>query len=69
MKIAPFERAATTKPRYLQPTGDEPLDENELAFLRALVPIIAAKIRDELIAEQNDVGERHHVPPAAKRAG
>jgi hypothetical protein len=37
---------------YQPPTGDEPLGAVELAFVRALVPVIAERIREELMNEQ-----------------
>ena len=33
---------------YEPPSGDEPIDDIERAFIRLLVPAIAARIREEL---------------------
>jgi hypothetical protein len=43
---------AATRPRYVPPAGDEPLDEIELALVRALVEIIAKDIRNEQAAAE-----------------
>jgi len=37
--------------RYRPPEGDEPLDAVELALVHALVPVLVAEIREELLAE------------------
>jgi hypothetical protein len=37
---------------YVPPTADEPLDEIQRAIVRALVPVIAARVREELATEQ-----------------
>ena len=42
--------------RYEPPADDEPLDAVQLAFVRALVPVIAARIREELTNEQRPRG-------------
>lgn len=48
--------------RYEPPIGDEPLDAVELAFVRALVPVIAERIREELAQERQRVMEEHGTP-------
>jgi hypothetical protein len=52
MRVRPVVPADLTvgaaKPRYVPPTGDEPLDDNEWAFVRALVRIIVRELREEV---------------------
>ena len=44
--------AAPNSERYVQPSGDEPLDEVEWAVVRALAAIIEKEIREELRADK-----------------
>jgi hypothetical protein len=41
-----------TREPYVPPTGDEPLDAIELAIVRALIPVFAETIRQQLVDEQ-----------------
>ena len=64
-RVRPFEGVVPTNGLYVPPAGDEPLDDIELAVVRALVPIIVAKIREE------NAGNPQGTPVAmpARRAG
>ncbi len=37
---------------YVPPSGDEPLDDIELALVRALVGIIVRELREEAVADR-----------------
>jgi hypothetical protein len=43
--------------RYVPPTDDEPLDQIQWAIVRALVPVIAETIRQQLIAEYESLND------------
>ncbi len=45
--VPPVSAPSTKLLPYRPPEGDEPLDEIEQALVRALVPLIAAKILEE----------------------
>jgi hypothetical protein len=56
--VTPLSRPMTTRSLYVPPSNDEPLDENELAFVRALAHIIAREIREEAAAQTDAGGSR-----------
>jgi hypothetical protein len=60
-----------TRTHYVPPAADEPLDEVQMALVRALIPAIANRIRAELLteaaqAEQEKVASAGESPQLAE---
>lgn len=53
---------------YVPPSGDEPLDDIELALVRALVPLLVAKIREGLATRTDIESAATAKPPKSQGA-